>query len=65
MAQSFHIKFKILEVTRLMDKPLLDPIVRQNYINILDCFNKKQKIIDDRIEEIQEKMKQKEDDELQ
>ena len=55
MDHSFHVESKILEVIKLMDRPAIDPLVKSNYIAVLERYNKKQRMIDDRIEEIRKR----------
>lgn len=62
MDQSFHVESKILEVIKLMDRPSIDPIVKSNYISILEQYNKKQQFLDNQIDHISKLMRLDKDD---
>ena len=45
MNQSLHIQSKILDVTKLMEKPDIDPFVKLSYMATVERFTKKQKML--------------------
>ena len=57
MDHSIFVEAKILDVTRLMDRPNLDPQVMKNYTDIVGRLTKKQKVLDDRIENIRSQIR--------
>ena len=62
MKSSIRIDDQILDMSRLLSNPDIDQATRNNYETILDRMKKRQKILDDRLEYIRQKLDSMQDD---
>ena len=62
MKSSIRIDDQILDMSCLLSNPGIDQATRNNYETILDRMKKRQKILDDRLEYIRQKLDSMQDD---